>query len=102
MVSKVSVSEATIARIFMIVWFVTFLLGALFPFPFGFVFMAIAGLFVAGFATFAYVYGMEFAFGEKSQVDGGGSFFDFFRGRPKREGEDEGGMFDFLKGDKRE
>lgn len=100
MASKVSVSEGTIARIFMIVWLFCFLLGALFPFPFGFVFMAIAGIFFASFATFLYVYGMEFAFGEKSQVDGGGSKFNFFRGRPKREGEDEGGMFDFLKGDK--
>lgn len=95
MASKISIGEGTIGRIVLIVWFLTFVFGAFLPFPFGFVFMGIFGLFVGLFVALIYVYGMEMLFGEKSKVDGGGSKFNFLRGKPKREGESDG-IFDGL------
>ena len=89
MSKKVNLSEGSVFKLFMVIWLICILLGGFFVFPFGFIFMAIFGFFVALIFCLFYVHGMSLLFGERSSVDGGGSKFNFFRGRYDREGEDE-------------
>lgn len=87
--SKVGISEGTVFRIFWVTWFICFLIGGLFVFPFGFVFMGIFGFFIALIVVLIYVNSMSMLFGERSGIDGGGSRFNFLSGRFKRDGDDD-------------
>ncbi len=86
---SVSVSESTIFRIFLLVWIGCTLIGGVFIFPFGFIFMGIFGFFFGIFVVVLYVNTMGLLFGDKSNIDGGGRKFDFFRNKYKREGEED-------------
>jgi len=94
-VSGVTISESSLFRMFAITWFVVFLSGVFFVFPFGFVFSAIFGVFIGMLVTWLYVFSMELAFGEHSRGREGRSF-NFLRGKHEREGEEKSGSNGFL------
>jgi len=80
--ANVSISEGTLFKIFSVTWFIFFMLGAFFTFPFGYVFMAVIGVGAALLVTILYVFLVD-------MIYGGGDKFNFRKGRPKREDEDD-------------